>query len=273
MSPTLLSLKRGNSLFKLLTLWVIFILSGCRVDKSFIFFPDREIRATPANAGLSYEDLTLTTKDHVRINAWYVPHQEAKTTLLWLHGNGGNLSDRVRQIKRFHDRLQVNILMVDYREYGKSEGEASEEGTYLDAEAAFDYIAAFKNRGKVFVYGQSLGCAVAIELTLRRHANGLILEAPFLSVREMAKVHYGWLPVGGLITTEYNNAGKIGTVHVPLLILHGDQDETVPYTHGQRLFALANDKKQFYTIKGAGHNDIDLTGGEPYFKAFADFLM
>jgi len=277
MSPILSSLKRANSLSRGTSpasslLLIFFILSGCCVDKSFIFFPDRHITTTPADVNLPYEDITLTTKDKIRINAWYVPYLNAKWTLLWFHGNGGNLSDRVRQIQRFHDQLQINILMVDYREYGKSEGEVSEEGTYLDAEAAFDYLISFPNHGKVFVYGQSLGCAVATELTLRRHVDGLILEAPFLSVREMAKVHYGWLPVGALITTQYDNASKIGKVAVPLLILHGDHDETVPYTHGQRLFALANPKKQFYTIKNAGHNDIDLTGGAPYFKVWADFL-
>jgi hypothetical protein len=255
-----------------LFLLVLFILSGCRVDKNFIFFPDRDITTTPFDVGLRYDDLTLTTKDHVRINAWFVPYPNAKTTLLWFHGNGGNLSNNVRQIKRFHDRLHINILIVDYREYGKSEGEVSEEGTYLDAEAAFLYLSLLQDRGRIVIYGHSLGCAVAIELALLRRAEGLILEAPFLSVREMAKVHYGWLPVGGLITTKYDNAKKIGKVDVPLLILHGDQDKTVPYAHGQKLFALAKNPKQFYTIKNAGHNDLDLVGGETYFQVLADFL-
>jgi fermentation-respiration switch protein FrsA (DUF1100 family) len=249
------------------------ILSGCNVDKSFIFFPDPTVRSTPADIGIPFEDIYITTKDNVRINAWYVPHPQGKATLLWFHGNGGNLGDRVDQLKKFHPALPVHILMVDYREYGRSFGEVSEQGTYLDAEAAFDYLQTTKpNPGKMIIYGQSLGAAVALELTLRRPVNALILEAPFLSIREMAKVHYGWLPVGGLITTQYDNIGKMGKVRVPVLILHGDRDETAPYTHGQRLFSAANEPKRLFTIVNAGHNDTYEVGGAAYLDAFSSLL-
>lgn len=241
------------------------------MDRSFIFFPDRIIGTTPADAGLLFEDISLTTKDNLRINGWFVPHPHAVGTLLWFHGNGGNISDRLPQIKHFHAALPVHIMIVDYRGYGKSEGEASEEGTYLDAEAAYDYL--LTREGKIIVYGQSLGAAVAMELALRRpQTNRLILEAPFLSIREMAKVHYGWLPIGGLITTQYDNIKKIGHLRVPVLILHGDQDETVPYEHGQRLFGAANAPKRFYSIPNAHHNDTYEVGGAAYMNAFTAFL-
>ena len=228
---------------------------------------------TPADAGLSFQDLYLTTKDNIPINAWFVPHPRPLGTLLWFHGNGGNLSDRVGQLKLFHAALPVNVMMVDYRGYGKSKGEASEEGTYLDAEAAYDYLLTKPNTRKIIVYGQSLGAAVATELALR-HSNvgGLILEAPFLSIKEMAKVHYGWLPVGGLITTQYDNISKIGKVRVPVLILHGNQDETIPCEHGQRLFSAANAPKQFYTIQNGHHNDLYEVGGTDYLNAIVAFI-
>ena len=270
--------KKGSSLFKRkpafnLVFWLLpLTLFGCSVDKSFIFFPDTTIRETPAAASLPFEDIYLTTKDHVRINAWYVPHTQGKATLLWFHGNGGNLSDRVDQLRVFHAALPLHILMVDYRGYGKSAGSVSEEGTYLDAEAAFDYLRSQPNTGKIIVYGQSLGAGVATELTLRRDVAALILEAPFLSIREMAKVHYGWLPLGSLITTQYDNISKIGRVNKPVLIFHGDADETVPYAHGQRLFAAANEPKQLYTIKNGGHNDVYEVGNKAYFKTLTSFM-
>ena len=249
-------------------------LCGCNVDKSFIFFPNRIVETTPADVGLFFEDISLVTKDHIRINGWLVPHPKAKGTLLWFHGNGGNISDRITQIKRFHAALPVHIMIVDYRGYGKSEGDVSEEGTYLDAEAAYDYLLTRSDTGGIIVYGQSLGAAVAMDLAIRRpKANRLILEAPFLSIREMAKVHYGWLPVGGLITTQYDNIKKIRNVRVPVLILHGDQDETVPYEHGQLLFGVANAPKRFYSIPNAHHNDTYEVGGAAYMNAITAFLV
>jgi fermentation-respiration switch protein FrsA (DUF1100 family) len=242
------------------------------VDKDFIFFPEREISSTPDQVGLPFQDIYLTTKDQVRINGWWVPYPNAKVTLLWLHGNGGNLSDRVSHIKRFHDHLKVSIFIIDYREYGKSEGEVSEEGTYLDAQAAYDYLVARPDTGKIIVYGHSLGAGVATEMVLRRNAHALMLESPFLSVREMAKVQYGALPLGGLITTLYDSRSKMKKVKIPILILHGDADETVPYAHGRQLFSEAHEPKQFYTIRNAGHNEVDLVGGEAYYQVVSDFI-
>jgi fermentation-respiration switch protein FrsA (DUF1100 family) len=268
--------SQKNSKYWKLCLLFLLLCAGCRqvnnIDKSFIFFPDPGITETPDTMGLPFEDLYLTTKDKIRINAWFIPYPNAKTTLLWFHGNGGNMSDRVQQIQRFHNHLHVSILIVDYREYGKSAGSASEEGTYLDAEAAFDHLLARPDTGNIVVYGQSLGCAIAIELLLRRKADALILEAPFLSVRHMAKVQYNPLPLGWFITTEYDNLSKIGKVQVPLLIFHGDNDETIPYNQGEKLFAAAKDPKKFQPIQQAGHNNVDIVGGDAYFEIFTDFL-
>jgi fermentation-respiration switch protein FrsA (DUF1100 family) len=252
-------------------------LPGCEM-KDFIFFPEPLISATPESVGLAYDDVTVTTSDGVRINGWYVPAPPkadgSTMTLLWFHGNAGNLSDRVDQLRHMHDQLRANIFMIDYREYGRSEGEVSEAGTYLDAEAA---VASLRSRPgaseqRIVYYGQSLGSAVAVELARRAPPDGLILESPFLSVQEMAKVAIPWLPVGGLISTKYDSLSKIGAVRAPLLILHGDQDEVVPYAQGRRLFAAANEPKRFYTIVGAHHNDTYLAGGEGYFTAMSDFL-
>ena len=242
--------------------------------KDFIFFPEPLIGATPESAGLAFEDVYVTTSDGVRVNGWYVPAEGATITLLWFHGNAGNLSDRVHQLRQLHDQLRVNIFMIDYRQYGRSEGEVSEAGTYLDAEAALAFLRGRPGASehRIVYYGQSLGSAVAVELARRAPPDGLILEAPFLSIQEMARAAVPLLPVGALISTKYDSLSKIGAIHVPLLILQGDQDEVVPYAHGRRLFAAANQPKRFYTIAGAHHNDTYLAGGEGYFDALRTFL-
>jgi fermentation-respiration switch protein FrsA (DUF1100 family) len=255
------------------------LLTACDM-KEMIFFPEPLINATPQSAGMAFEDVYLTTSDGVRINGWYVPAVGSTVTLLWFHGNAGNLSDRVHQLRELHDRLAVNIFMLDFREYGRSEGEVSEAGTYLDAEAALAYLRGRGDQRRIVYYGQSLGSAVAVELAVRQTGgqargappDGLILEAPFLSIQAMAKAVMPLLPVGGLISTKYDSLSKIGAIHAPLLILHGDRDEVVPYAHGKRLFAAANEPKRFYTITGAHHNDTYIAGGEGYFTALRDFL-
>jgi fermentation-respiration switch protein FrsA (DUF1100 family) len=243
-----------------------------------IFFPEPLISATPKSAGLPFDDVYMTTSDGVRINGWYVPappRAEGSTiTLLRFHGNAGNLSDRVHQLRQLHDQLGVDIFMIDYREYGRSEGEVSEAGTYLDAEAALAYLRSRPDAAshRIVYYGQSLGSAVAVELARRSPPDGLILEAPFVSIQAMAKAVIPFLPVGALISTKYDSLSKIGAIHVPLLVLHGDQDEVVPYAQGRRLFAAANEPKRFFTIAGSHHNDTYLIGGAAYFDAMRAFL-
>jgi fermentation-respiration switch protein FrsA (DUF1100 family) len=253
---------------------MIGLMEGCGIERSLIFFPEKAIEATPADVGISFEDLYLSTSDGVRINAWYVPYSGAKVSLLWFHGNAGNLSHRVGHLRDLYHEVGVNVLMVDYREYGRSEGRVSEIGTYQDALAAYDYLAKRPelDASKIVVYGQSLGSAIAVELAVQRHIDGLILEAPFTSIRAMASFHFPWLPLGGLLSTRYDSMEKIGKVHTPLLILHGDQDDIIPYRQGEELYRAANPPKRFYTIRKAGHNDTYLVGGKDYFRAIRDFI-
>ncbi|MFQ5949317.1 MAG: alpha/beta hydrolase [Nitrospiria bacterium] len=244
------------------------------MEKGFIFFPDKKILQTPADAGLAFEDVYLSTADGIKINGWFVPHSNGRKTLLWFHGNAGNLSHRVDQLRLLHRELGINIFMIDYREYGRSEGTVSEEGTAQDALASYDYLLTRSDidPAGIIVFGQSLGAAVAVELAANRGLHGLILEAPFTSIREMAGVVFPWLPIGRFLSTKYDSLSKISRVGTPLLLMHGDRDEIIPYSHGQRLFESAREPKQFYTIPGAGHNDTYLVGGRPYFKAMRQYI-
>lgn len=248
--------------------------AGCPMERGFIFFPDRTIFETPADIGLVFEDLYLLTPDGVKINAWFVPYPESRVTLLWFHGNAGNLSNRVDQLRHFHREVKLNVMMIDYREYGRSEGQVTEEGTYQDALASYDYLLTRPELepAKIIVFGQSLGSAIAVELAVQRQVHGLILEAPFTSVPAMARATMPWLPIGSLFSTKYDTLSKIGGVEAPLLILHGDRDEIVPYSQGRRVFEAAREPKTFYTIPGAGHNDTYGVGGRAYFEAIARFI-
>ncbi len=260
--------------FTLFTTLIILMISAFGCSKNFVYFPEKELIATPANAGLSFEDLTLTTEDGVKINAWYVPFEKSEGVLLWFHGNAGNMGNRVNLLQALYKELKLNIMIIDYRGYGKSEGEVSEEGTAKDALAAYDYLLTRSDihPKKIFILGRSLGAAVAIKLATEIRTAGLILEAPFTSIRAMTSETLPWLPFKGLVSIKYDSLSKIKSVKSPLLIMHGDQDKVVPYEQGKTLFDAANAPKTFYTIKGADHNNAYVVGGSAYFEAIAKFI-
>ena len=258
--------------FSLLPIY-LFATLGCTVDRYFIFFPSRSVNQNPKDVGIAYEEITLKTSDGLNLNAWFIEKKEAKGTMIWFHGNGGNIGDRVGHIKLFYESLPVDLLILDYRGYGKSEGSPSEEGTYHDAEAALAYVH-FRQKApqKIIYYGQSLGSAIAVELGIRNPPHGLILESPFTSIRDMARVAYPFLPLGFLIQTEYDSMSKIGGIKSPILILHGDRDEIVPWEQGKSLFEAAPEPKTFFTLPGASHNDTFYMGGEPYLRELGRFI-
>ncbi len=251
------------------------------LEKYVIYVPERAIEMTPQSEGLAYEDVWFPAIDGVRLHGWLVPVPEARCTLVWFHGNAGNISHRVDNIKSLHrylGRPQLpNIYIFDYRGYGKSAGglsDLSEEATYHDAEGALAYLRGRQDlaHSRLVYFGRSLGAAIAVEMTRRHAPAGLILETPFTSIKDMARVVLPFLPVGSLLQTKYDSLSKMQQIRVPLLVLHGDRDDVVPYEQGRRLFEAANQPKTFFTILGAHHNDTYIVGDLPYFDAWARFL-
>jgi fermentation-respiration switch protein FrsA (DUF1100 family) len=237
----------------------------------FIFFPDADLVASPAAVGLSYEEANFTAADGASLHGWYVPGARAET-LLWFHGNAGNISHRLENLRLLHDSVGVNAFLFDYRGYGRSSGTPSEAGLYLDARAA---VAHLRGRARVdpkrmLYFGRSLGSAVAVDLAVEDPPAAMILETPFLSIREMAKTLIG--PLAAAVPSGFDNLGKIGRVRCPLLFIHGDRDEVVPYAQGRRLFEAASPPKAFYRVRGAGHNDTYLVGAETYFTHVRRFV-
>lgn len=224
---------------------------------NMIFLPDipsREVTRTPDQAlNLAYEEHFVATSDGERLHAWFVPRVNSDSVILVCHGNAGNISHRMETIRNFH-QLGFNVLVFDYRGFGKSSGTPTEQGTYLDAEAIWDWLLARGYRvGHIAIFGRSLGGGVAIELAVRKHAAALILESTFTSVADMGNIHYPWFPVRLLTRTHYDNLAKVERLQSPLLILHSPDDEMIPFSQGLALFERAGPPKRFVRLTG-GHN-------------------
>lgn len=260
----------------LLAIVVILLVTLRLREDSMIYFPVKYPEGfwQPEAFGVAVEDCFFTAPDGVRLHGWYAPQAGAQHTLLWCHGNAGNISHRLDHIKMLLEQVRANIFILGYRGYGRSEGSPDEEGLYKDAQAAYDYLASQKNvqAQHVVLYGQSLGGAVVIDLALARPCAGLIIESSFTSAKDMAKKVFPFLPIHYFLGVKFDSAAKIKQLHVPVLIMHGTEDEVVPFELGQQLFAAANEPKEFYPISGARHNDPYLVGGEAYYARIREFI-
>ncbi|HEY2942777.1 MAG TPA: alpha/beta hydrolase [Vicinamibacteria bacterium] len=243
-------------------------------EKRLIYFPFRDLEVTPKELGLRYEEARLVAEDGVTLHGWFLPVEGSRFTVLVCHGNAGNISHRLDRALLMHAKLKTDVFLFDYRGYGLSEGAPDEQGTYRDARAAHRYLSTARGvvPGSLIIFGESLGAAVALQLALEVPARALVLEAPFTSIADMAGSVLPFLPVGRLLRTRYDNLAKIGGLRMPLLVLHGDRDTTVPFAQGRRLFEAAPEPKQFFPIPGAGHNDTYFIGGDAYWQAWSEFL-
>jgi fermentation-respiration switch protein FrsA (DUF1100 family) len=249
--------------------------SGCivrSVEDRFIFFPTRQLVGSPSDVGLDYTAVHLTADDGTRLHGWWVPADPERAVLLFLHGNAGNISDRVESIQTFHD-LGLSVFIFDYRGYGESSGSPSEKGTYADAEAAWRYLK--EERGiapeRIVIFGRSLGGAVACDLAIRHPPRALVLESTFTSIRDMAAAAMPLLPVGPFLRTRYDTLSKIRRITVPVLVVHSSEDEVVPYRQGVALYDAAPPPKAFVELR-YGHNEGFILSGETYTKGVDTFL-
>lgn len=245
-------------------------------QERFVYFPElpsRQVTATPADIGLAFEAVRLGTADGETLAGWYIPAPAARGTLLYLHGNGGNIGHRLDPIAVFH-RLGLNILIIDYRGYGDSSGKPSEEGTYQDALAAWDYLTQEKRHmpDRIVLFGESLGGSIAARLAARQTPAGLVIYASFTSAPELAQALYPIFPASRLARYRYDTRAALGSVNCPLLILHSPEDEIIPFSHGQALLAAAREPKRLVELRG-GHNDALLLGREVYARAVGEFLQ
>jgi len=243
------------------------------LSERLVFKPDKQIAGHPSQFGLEFEEVWLETSDRVRLHAWHFPGPR-ELALVWFHGNRGNISQRLDTVRLLHDHLGLSILLFDYRGYGRSEGRPSEQGLYRDGEAAVQWVRQHPRLGNqpIVFFGRSLGSAVAVEMATRSQPSGVVLEAAFPSIQEVAKKSLSGRIITPLFLTRFNTAAKIQRINAPVLIIHGDRDEDVPITHGLRLFQQCNQPKWLYTVSGAGHHDVMQVAGEKYFEALGRFI-
>ena len=231
---------------------------------ALLYFPSRPIIETPDPAGLDYRDLTLETDDGERLHGWWIGARAgALGHLLLCHGNAGNVGDRVVHAGLL-TAVGFDVLLFDYRGYGRSSGSPSEEGTYRDARAALACLLEQPgvDPARVFYFGESLGGAVALDLALERPPAGLLLLSAFTGVREMSRLHYPFVPAV-LVPDVYPTLRRMHELHAPLFVLHGERDEIVPLSQGRALFEAAPGPKRMHVFPGLGHNDlVPLAGTE-----------
>ncbi len=249
-------------------------------EERLVFFPDRYATNEwdPGRMGVEVEDVFFTTSDGVRLHAWWAPPPSGQAlgtslTILYFHGNAGNLTNRIENIA-FLRQLPANVLAVDYRGYGKSEGRPTEAGVYLDAQAAYDYL--FHERGVVpdhlVVLGQSLGVAVAVDLAWKRPVAGLILEGGFPSAGRVVQRTMGLPGLRFVIRSKFDSAAKLKEISVPVLVAHCTRDPILPYALGAELYAAANQPKTFVSYDSDYHEPLFFADPSDYAARLRAFL-
>jgi pimeloyl-ACP methyl ester carboxylesterase len=274
-----------------LVIYLGLVITLMLYEEKLIYFPSRfpqgrwHILNTPPDkhrVSPVIEECWFHAADGVRLNAWYCQASQWRDdrfesipdvpVLLWCHGNAGDITSRYEHID-FMISIPVNILIFDYRGYGKSEGIISENGLYRDTRAAWDYLIGEKEipSRRIILFGESLGGAMAIELATQVHPAGLIVQSTFTSVPDMAKVLYPFIPAW-IVRTQMNSISRIPLITCPKMIIHSPADEVVPYRLGKELFDAAPPPREFYEIPDAGHNETWLVGGHEYLAKISRFI-
>ena len=266
-------------------IWPIIILAGSLygilciylflMQAKLIYYPEipsRKLTASPEDIGLDYESVSIRTSDGVVLHGWFVPAPAEKGALLFFHGNAGNISHRLDSLRIFHD-MGLATLIIDYRGYGRSQGQVSEQGTYMDGEAAWNYLTGIKNipASRIVVFGRSLGAAIAAHTAAKHEPGALILESAFTSVPDMAARLYPFLPVRLLSRFDYNTRKALHNVSCPVLIIHSPDDEIIHFENGVQLYEAAAGSKMLLRISG-GHNDGFLVSGKDYTEGINSFI-
>lgn len=259
----------------LLGVLLVGFLSGCWnwFVESQVFFPGTNIEQTPHDLNLPFEDIWFTSSDSVRLHGWLIPASSANRLLLFCHGNAGNISHRLDNVRLLHN-MGISVFIFDYRGYGRSQGRISEQGFYQDSEAAYEVAREWteKHGAKLVIFGRSLGGIAATHLGATKDCDGLILESTFTNMGAMARAHYPLPFAETLLKYRLNAVGEIVHVRVPILFFHGDKDTIVPIKLGRELFEAAPNPKEFVVLPGAGHNDTYFVGGPDYFKKITSFF-
>ncbi len=249
---------------------LLLLLSGC--VSGALYYPVRQIRHTPADANLAYEDVTVTTEDNVKISCWWVPAANPRGTVLFCHGNGGNIGSYLDSVA-VGNRLGLNVFIFDYRGYGNSEGSPSEHGIYLDADAAYRYLTEKRkiHPRTIIVWGRSLGGSIAARTASVHEAGLLILESTFTTLQSLVRDLFGWTTSCFVSEDAYDTLAYLEGVSCPVLVIHSPDDEVVPFRHAEELYESIKGPKKFTGIRGS-HNRGFIESQEVFVSSINDFI-
>lgn len=262
----------GMRLLIYLIVGVVLLVAYIRyLETKVMFVPAKDVFTTPTQAGMEFEDVFFKTSDGVKLHGWFIPSASSTASLLFCHGNAGNIGDRLDKLRIFHE-LGLNVFIFDYRGYGHSEGRPTEAGMYKDTQAAFNYLSARTrlDKERITLYGESLGGAAAVDLASKEKIAALIVDSSFSNAADMAKVIFPVIPTA-MLNVKLDSLNKVRMVRVPSLYFHSIEDEMVPYSLGKKLFDAANEPKVFIDLKGS-HNDGHIFSGKIFVSGIKDFL-
>jgi hypothetical protein len=261
------SLSQVVFLFLFLSLALIYLRY---FQRRTLFYPAKEIEFSPKEEGLDFKEIFFNTPDHLKLHSWFIPAKDARYTVLFCHGNAGNISHRLEKII-FFNRLGCNVFIFDYRGYGQSQGEPSENGLYTDAKSAYNYLLSRGIKAEQIIgYGESLGTAAIIDLASKEKMRALIIDSAFSSGKDMARAVYPFLPYW-IFSVRLDSVGKIKSINAPKLMIHSVNDEIVPYRLGKKLYEAALPPKEFLEVHG-GHNSCFYESEDILKEKIADFL-
>lgn len=249
--------------------WGLFLLF---MQSRLLYSPISEVSFTPADVGLDFEEVVFESEDGLQLSGWYLPAEQDAPTVLYCHGNGGNIMHCLDGIKMFHD-LGLNCFIFDYRGYGRSKGKPSEEGTYRDVRAAYNWLTGNKQltADEIIVFGRSLGGTIAAYLASQVPVGGLVIESAFTSYPDIGQKLYPYFPVRLFARFKYSTIEYLSHVSCPLMLIYSKDDEIVPFEFGLRLYESAKEPKEFIEISG-GHNDCFLASADIYKNAWVRWL-
>jgi len=256
----------------LVAIYLVVVFAFYWLQTGLIHYPSTNLDTHPGEHDFEHEDVYIDSDESAKLHGWFIPHPNPRYTLVFYHGNAGNISDRIDSFKIFHD-LGLSIFIYDYRSYGISTGELAEDKMYHDAETAWKYLTETRNvpPEKIIVFGRSLGGAMASWVASKHKPAGLIMESAFTSIPNMARLYYNWLPTQYMVRWYYNSLSRMDEVTSPVLFIHSRSDTLIPFAESQKLYEATQSRKEFLEIIG-DHNDGFLQSGEIYTNGLDKFI-